>query len=328
MRFRSPSFYDFYLMPHLIYSLKDLPSEFRGGAVAVGNFDGVHHGHEQLVRGLVQQAGGLGRPSIVFTFDPPPIALLIPSRPVSPPLTEMQRRAELLGGLGVDLVIAYPTDLQLLGLSAEQFFQQILVEALGAKAIVEGPNFHFGRDRQGDTRLLADLCKKAAVSLQIVEANTDSSGMISSTRIRQLIHDGRLAEANTLLTQPYMLRGRVTHGEGRGRKLGTPTANLTEIPVLVPKHGVYAGCVTLRNTQLAAAIHIGPNPTFQQANSKVEVHILDWTGELYDTHLACTILRELRPICRFDSAAQLQSQIALDLEQCRTIFRDYSAASN
>ncbi len=292
----------------------------------MGNFDGVHRGHEQLIRRLVANAAKVGGKAIVFTFDPPPLAVLMPTKPLPAALTDMPRRAQLLGDLGVDLVVAYPTDTRLLSLTAEQFFQRILIEGMGARAIVEGPNFHFGLNRVGDITLLQHLCKLGGLALEIVAATEDGAGMLSSTRVRELISLGRISEANTLLTQPYWLTGRVSHGEGRGKKLGAATANLTDIPVLVPQHGVYAGCVNLGTGLQPAAIHIGPNPTFQEQTAKVEVHILDWTGELYNEYLGCGLLRELRSIRRFDSAVDLQTQIARDIEECRTVFRDYSAA--
>lgn len=307
-------------MPQLIHSLKEFPPTARGGAISVGNFDGVHRGHECLIKRLVSQARHLGGKAVVFTFDPPPMAVLKPSLPLLAPLTDMRRRTQLLGDLGVDVVIAYPTDIQLLELTAEQFFHQILINALGAKAIVEGPNFRFGRERLGETHLLNELCRADGIALEIVAAKSDRDGMVSSTRIRELIVNGQLAEANALLTAPYAITGLVSHGEGRGKKLGSPTANLTDIAVLVPKQGVYAGCVTLENCVHPAAIHIGPNPTFGEENTKVEVHILDWHGELYEDSMCCSVLQELRSVRRFESVAELQAQIALDIEACRTIF--------
>lgn len=317
-------------MPQLIHSLKDLPNELRGGAVAIGNFDGVHRGHLQLVHELVRQAQQLSSqqftaPAIVFTFDPPPMAVLFPQRKLSPALTDMERRAELLHKLGVDLVVAYPTDMALLRLTAEEFFQRVLVETLGARAIVEGPNFRFGHDRLGDVEMLGRLCTDAGLALAIVPAKNDEAGMISSTRVRELINLGSISQANSLLTQPYQIVGQVGHGEARGRRIGTPTANLTNIPVLVPPHGVYAGCVPIGDGLCAAAIHIGPNPTFGDSSVKVEVHLIDWTGELYDSRLACTFLDRLRDVRKFDSAGELKAQIAVDIESCRAIFKKYVA---
>ncbi len=313
------------LMPRLLYSLKDLPSELRGGAVAIGNFDGVHLGHAGLVRALVAEAQRLAAPSVIFTFDPPPIALLNPDIVLGAPLTNIERRAELLHELGVDVVVAYPTDLNLLRLSAEEFFQQVLLDALGAHALVEGPNFRFGHNRLGDVALLDRLCKASGLSLTIVEATDDSEGMISSTRIRQLINAGEIARANELLVRPYQIIGQVGHGAARGRTIGTPTANLTNVRVLVPPHGVYAGCVPVANGRCAAAIHIGPNPTFGDEAIKVEVHLIDWNGELYDSDLQCIFLDRLREVRSFPSAVELRNQIGIDIERCRAIFKNYAA---
>lgn len=312
-------------MPRLIYNLKDFPNEFRGGAVAIGNFDGVHRGHAQLVHELVTQARRIAAPSIVFTFDPPPIAILFPQRVLSAPLTDMERRSELLHKLGVDLVVAYPTDMALLQLTAEEFFQSVLVDTLSARAIVEGPNFRFGHDRLGDVEMLGRLCSDHGLTLTIVPASNDQAGMISSTRVRELINKGNIVEANALLTQPYEIVGRVGHGAARGRTIGVPTANLTEMQVLVPPHGVYAGCVSVGEEYCAAAVHIGPNPTFADGMVKVEVHLIDWRGELYDTNLRCVFLDRLRAVRKFDSTSELQAQITSDIEACRAIFKKYAA---
>ncbi len=314
-------------MPKLIHTLKNFPADSRCGAVAIGNFDGVHRGHANLITELVSAARKVNGPAVVFTFDPPPIALLQPERVLAAPLTTIERRAELLHQLGVDLVVAYPTDLELLQLSAKEFFQKVLVETLAAQAIVEGPNFRFGRDRLGDIQQLSELCSASQIALTVVAATGDARGMISSTRIRQLIGQGNIAGANELLTAPYLLTGHVGHGAARGRTIGTPTANLTQVEQLVPPHGVYAGCVPVGDSDCAAAIHIGPNPTFGDNAFKIEVHLIDWSGELYDSQLRCTFLERLRDIKKFDSPADLQSQIAKDIERCRSIFNNYSNAS-
>jgi riboflavin kinase/FMN adenylyltransferase len=312
------------LMPRLIHNLTDFPHELRGGTLAIGNFDGVHRGHAQLVRELVAQARRLAAPSIIFTFDPPPIAILFPQRVLSAPLTDIERRAELLHQLGVDIVVAYPTDMALLRLTAEEFFQTVILDTLGAQAIVEGPNFRFGHDRLGDVDMLGRLCDASELSLSIVPASNDEVGMISSTRVRELINAGNIAGANELLTQPYQIAGQVGHGAGRGHTLGTPTANLTKIRVLVPPHGVYAGCIPVGEDFCAAAIHIGPNPTFADDTVKVEVHLLDWRGELYGTNLSCVFLDRLREVQKFNSPSELQSQIAHDIDSCRAIFKKYA----
>jgi riboflavin kinase / FMN adenylyltransferase len=315
-------------MPLIMRNLDQFPRKFRGGAVAIGNFDGVHAGHRRLVGALVEQARRMSAPAIVFTFDPPPVAVLRPDIVVTPPLTTIERRSQLLGELGVDVVIAYRTNPHLLALSAEDFFQTVLQDAMGARAIAEGPNFRFGHNRLGDTVLLERLCKQAGMSLTIVTASNDDGGMISSTRIKQLIKDGQVGHANELLVDPYQLIGQVAQGAGRGRSLGSPTANLIDICVQVPCGGVYAGFAEVDQQHVAAAIHIGPNPTFAETLQKVEIHLIDWQGDLYGSQLRCFVLDRLRETLRFSSPEELRRQIGMDVERCRTIFAKYSAKSH
>ena len=313
-------------MARLLRTLDELPDDLRGGAIAIGNFDGVHQGHA----GLVEQLKGLAKrfegPAVVLTFDPPPVAILVPDRLPTAPLTSMSRRAELLGRLGVDAMVAYPTDRNLLNLSPAEFFQQKIVDGLGARAMVEGPNFRFGKDRAGDTELLRSLCEVSSVSLEIAEAKEDDSGvMISSSRIRAALAEGDLGAANTMLTQPYQVAGIVAKGAQRGRELGFPTANLEDIANLVPAFGVYAGQVELEGSLLAAAVNIGPNPTFGERRSKVEVHILDWKGTIYGERLEVTLLERIREVRKFDSIESLTQQLQQDIQACRD---SYSAAQS
>lgn len=310
-------------MAQLLDSLQDFPDSLRGGAVAVGNFDGVHLGHARLVRELIGQAHSVGGPSIVLTFDPPPVAILVPERTPSPPLTSLRRRAELLGFLGVDVLVAYPTDRELLNLSAEAFFAEKIVDCLGAKAMVEGPNFRFGKDRAGDTQLLQNLCRDAGLQLSIVQAREDATGsMISSTRVRQLLTEGNIVAANSMLTRPYRVEGIVTKGAQRGRQLGFPTANLESIGCLLPKHGVYAGQTSIEGRDYAVAVNIGPNPTFGEQQDKVEMHVIGWSGAVYGERLFCTLWDRVRDIRRFGSADALREQLQADIHVCEQRFEE------
>lgn len=307
-------------MPRLLKTLHDFPAACRGGAVSVGNFDGVHQGHADLVRRLVAAAQRVGGPATALTFDPPPATLLNPQRRLGAPLTTIERRAELLFRLGVETVIAYPTDLALLSLSAEDFFWQKIVKILGARAMVEGPNFHFGRGREGGPELLRTLCTTAHIELEIVAATDVHHGMVSSTRIRELLAAGDIAEANQLLTHAYMLQGRVRRGAQRGHKLGFPTANLEQIPMLIPAPGVYTGWATTDqdDSPRPAAIHIGPNPTFAENKPKVEIHLIDFENKsLYDTELKVTLLERIRDVHKFDSIEHLRQQLQRDIAECR-----------
>ncbi len=302
----------------LVRSLDQLPDRLRSGAVTVGNFDGVHRGHARIIERLLARAGQLGGPAIVFTFDPHPVRLLRPQF-APPPLTWTDRKADLLAELGVDTTIAYPTDERLLRFTADQFFEQIICGALDARAIVEGPNFFFGHNREGDVHRLAELCEQRAIDLEIVPPLVVADALVSSSRVRELIRGGHVREAAGMLTQPYRVRGMVTHGVGRGHKIGFPTANVDAVDTLMPAKGVYAGRAYFQQRRWPAAINIGPNPTFGEQAVKFEVHLIEFDGSLYGQPLEVDFLECLRQIQPFSGVDQLQQQLRRDVEAARRI---------
>ena len=306
----------------LFRKLDDFPDSLRGGAMTIGNFDGVHRGHSAIITQLKKFASQLGAATIVFTFDPHPVRLLRPEQ-TPPPLTWTRRKADLLADLGVDVVIAYPTNQELLALQPHEFFEQIICEKVGAKAMVEGPNFFFGKDRAGDVNTLKKLCAEKAMMLKIVTPLERGGDYISSSRIRKLIADGDVKTAREFLTQPYRIRGMVTHGAARGATIGFPTANLDAIDTLVPAHGVYAGRAHIESRWHWAAINVGPNPTFGEKISKVEVHVLDFDGTLYGKPLEVDFVNRLRDIQQFDSAEELIKQLESDVAATRKIAREF-----
>lgn len=306
----------------LIRDLSQLAGSLSAGAVTIGNFDGVHQGHARIVEQLKVLAAKYKGPAVVFTFDPHPVRLLRPEL-APPPLTWTSRKASLLEELGVDATVVYPTNRELLELSAEDFFQQIIVNTLGAKALVEGPNFAFGKDRQGTIDVLKHLCDINEVELLVVEPLLETAGYISSSRIRQAIAEGDVDSACRQLTRPYRLRGMVTHGVKRGSEIGFPTANLAAIDTLIPAAGVYAGCVSTESGCWPAAIHVGGNPTFQEENHKFEVHLIGFQGNLYGQVLEVDMLSRIRGIISFESAAQLTGQLHQDVAQAQKIVTKY-----
>lgn len=304
-------------MSRLLCTLEDLPADLQSGSVAIGNFDAVHVGHAALVQTLVGLAAEVAGPALVFTFDPPPGAVLQPAMPRIKPLTSIARRAELVALLGADALIAYPTDQPFLQLTAKEFFSRIVLETLRAKAIVEGPNFRFGKGREGDVNLLRRLCQDAHIQFRQMAVVEADSAIVSSTRIRELVTLGQVAAANKLLLQAYRIEGEVVTGAQRGRLIGFPTANLSSIPVLLPALGVYAGRVIgVEQASLPAAIHIGPNPTFGEEEPKVEVHIAHWRGSLYGQRIQVEVLQRVREIRKFPSVDDLQQQLKSDVEMC------------
>ena len=309
------------------------PSAAQGGAVTIGNFDGVHRGHQVIVQQVRRLADQVSGPAVVFTFDPPPSRLLRPEfAPAS--LTGIERRTELLKKLGIDFVIVYPTSKELLELEPEQFFESVVVRSLKAKAIAEGENFQFGKKRRGDVPMLKQLCKLHDLQFSLLEPQLDQGEWISSTRIRSLIEAGDIAGANRLLIEPYRISGIIAHGSKRGRTLGFPTANLENIRVLCPPVGVYAGRVTgcsLRKESspdaacpigMPVAVNIGPNPTFGEATLKVEAHIIGYSGDLYGQEIAIEFLARLRDVEKFESKHQLLNQLGLDIDRAKNLAID------
>lgn len=287
-----------------------------GGILSIGNFDGVHRGHQLIIQTLIQQARAQNLPAIVFTFDPHPIHLLRPEF-APPELMGIEDRATILQSLGVDFVIAYPTDHALLSLSPEEFFQQVLIEQLKVKGLVEGPNFYFGKDRSGDVSLLQQLCARAGLSFEVVEPDICDGRMISSSEVRNAIQSGNLTLATEMLGRLYQVKGTVVHGDERGRLLGFPTANLSEVSTLLPGEGVYCGFGIVGEDRYPAAIHIGTNPTFEKSEKKVEVYLIGFSEEIYDQNLKVEFLEKLRETETFSDVETLKAQLAIDVETAK-----------
>jgi riboflavin kinase / FMN adenylyltransferase len=297
----------------LLRHLDQITAELQNGAVAIGNFDGVHLGHRRLVQRLIEHARKVAGPAVVFTFDPHPARLLRPAE-APPPLTWSERKADLLAELGVDAMIAYPTDEVLLALSPQDFFDTVVRGQLQARAVVEGPNFRFGCNRKGDVHQLESFCRRAKIELEIVPPLTVDGQYISSSRVRQSIRSGDADSAREMLTRPYRIRGLVTHGARRGATLGFPTANVEAVDTLLPAPGVYAGRAWTAGVQWPAAIHIGPNLTFGEQVIKVEVHLIGYQNSLYGEPLEVDFLSRLRDIRPFASVEELKSQLERDVQ--------------
>ncbi len=308
----------------LFRDLDQLRERLRRAAVSIGNFDGVHRGHARIIQRLLAQAQRVGGPAVVFTFDPHPARVLRPDRAPTP-LCWTGRKARLLADLGVDVVIAYPTDEAFLQLDAREFFDRIILGRLDARAMVEGSNFFFGHNRSGTTDVLREFCNEANIALEVVEPVAMDGGIVSSSRIRALVAEGRVEEASTLLTQPYRLRGTVDRGAGRGAGLGYPTANVERIDTLLPREGIYAGRAHTQDTAWPAAVSIGPNPTFDDGARKVEAHLVGFGGSLYGQSIEIDFLARLRDVHRFDSAEHLVAQMDQDVEATRRIVVQHPA---
>ena len=303
-----------------IENVRDFPARARGAFVTVGNFDGVHSGHQRLLSRLRAKADAAGVPALAITFDPHPVALLRPDKaPV--PLVWPEREIGLLEEAGATEVAVFRTGPWLLELSAREFFERVIRGQLQARGIVEGPNFAFGHDRLGDVTILRAWCAEVGIDFDVVEATVIDDQLVSSSLIRQCLSEGHVQEAARLLGRPHRIRGKVDHGAGRGAGLGFPTANLGEIDTLVPLEGVYAGLAWLdgQGPPWPAACNVGPNPTFGEAARKVEAHLIGFTGNLYGKTVELDFLERLRGTQKFSGLDELLGQIRLDIEQTRQI---------
>lgn len=297
-----------------LHNLDDFPETLRGGAVAIGNFDGVHLGHARLVERLRAMAGKVGGSAVVFTFDPPPTRVLRPNA-APEPLVWIDRKIEILAELGADAVMVYPTNKAFLEMEARQFFDRIVRDRLGARAMVEGPNFFFGHNRSGNVEVLREFCVEANMPFEVAEPVEAAGQIVSSSRIRLLVSAGRLDEARLMLGRPYRIRGVVVRGAGRGVKLGYPTANIGQIDTLLPGEGIYAARARVQNVWYPAAVSLGPNPTFNEGGLKVETHLIGFQGTIYEQPMEVDFLAQLREIRRFDSVDALVAQMARDVAQ-------------
>jgi riboflavin kinase / FMN adenylyltransferase len=303
-------------------SLADVPADLGATVVVIGNFDGVHLGHQRVLARARETADERGLPVVAVTFDPHPMAVLRPEHAPTQ-LTAVERRAELLGEAGADHVLALPFDRDMASWSPEEFMQRVLVEAVHAAVVVVGANFRFGNKAAGDVATLRAYGADHGFAADGIPL--DGGPMVwSSTYIRTCLAAGDVAGAAEALGHPYAVRGVVVEGDRRGRDLGFPTANVpTDGMTAVPADGVYAGRLRRLDTgeSFPAAISVGTNPTFVPGAREItiEAYLLDFDGDLYGQRLRLEVLARLREERRFASADELVAQIHQDIARTREI---------
>ena len=302
----------------LFHDWRDLPGDAHGAVVALGNFDGVHLGHAHLLRAA--HAARPDAPLGVLTFEPHPRELF---RPDDPPfrLTLSAERAAALSGLGVKLVFEMPFNHEFSLMSAADFVTEVLHAGIGARHLVCGPDFAFGYRRGGDTGFLAARAEALGIGLTVVPLLADESGEISSSRIRRALQDGYPERATAKLGRPWAIRGIVAHGDRRGRTIGFPTANIALGRHLEPARGVYAVSVTMPDGGVRKGVaNIGRRPTVNTGpESRLEVHVFDYDGDLYDAELSVALHAYLRSERKFAGLDELRAQIAADATEARSI---------
>lgn len=291
--------------------------------VTVGTFDGVHRGHQAILSYLSQRAEKLNGRSTVVSFDPHPRSVVHGER--IPLLTTVEERAALLENAGLDRFVVVPFTDTFAQLSPEAYVEEVLVQRIGVQEITVGYDHRFGRKRVGDIDLLKQLGNTYGFSVDVIPPQEVGPEVVSSSTIRDQLINGAVTRAHELLGRPYALTGTVARGQGRGRKIGYPTANLSlpDSRKLVPKNGVYLVRVQLSDGQEKhGMLNIGRRPTFEEMEVTVEVHIFDFEGNLYGDDLTVQFMQRLRDEQKFDSPDALATQLSKDERHCKRVLED------
>jgi riboflavin kinase/FMN adenylyltransferase len=291
--------------------------------VTIGNFDGVHLGHLQIIQLARSEAQARRGKFVAYTFRPHPQIALRPNAAPSL-LSTYDEKIELLAAQGVDWVIEEPFSREFSAIEPETFFREVLLGRLGAEVIVVGYDFAFGKERHGHLELLRDLCKNAGVRLIVVDPQKVNSEIVSSSRIRQYLLAGQIEAANRLLGRPFSYQGVVIRGKGRGKKLGIPTANLKLQNKLALPYGVYATWAEWNGKKIPSVTNVGVRPTFEEKTHElpvwVETHLLDTTEDLYGSVLKIEFLTRLREEKKFSDVNELIRQIHADIANAKVLF--------
>ncbi|MGD9974962.1 MAG: bifunctional riboflavin kinase/FAD synthetase [Desulfatirhabdiaceae bacterium] len=315
----------------IIDNLESISRPFHNAVITIGNFDGVHIGHQALFHEVVEKADAIGGTAIAMTFEPHPLRVL--KKNGDPPLiTLYEQKAELIASSGIDVLICIPFTSQFADISADTFVRDILVKKIGVTAIVTGKDYTFGKNREGNLQLLKHLGSE--LGLEVIVSDWIQTGTcpdrISSTRIRELVMGGEMETARKLLGRHYQVRGAVVTGRNRGGKLlGFPTANIHLQDEICPKSGVYAVTVDCLGKTFQGVANIGYSPTFCDNQFTVEVHILDFHNDIYGKRIRVNFVKRIRDEKKFSGIEALSRQIRTDIEDARNIlsFRHVSDES-
>lgn len=306
----------------LIEQLDEIKEPFPNAVITIGNFDGVHIGHQALFHEVIERAETVNGTAIAMTFEPHPIRVL--KQNGHPPLiTLSEQKIELMESAGLDVVICVPFTLKFAALTARDFVEDLLIRRIGARVIVVGKDYTFGKGREGNVDLLRTMGKDLDFEVVVTDwipAPRARSERISSTRIRELVMEGSMVEALKMLGRHYQIRGEVERGRDRGGKLlGFPTANINLQDELCPKTGVYAVTVECAGTKFKGVANIGYSPTFEDHQFTVEVHILDFNEEIYGEKIRVNFIKRLRDEIKFSGIDELSEQIHKDVEHAKEL---------
>ena len=311
----------------VFYGIDQIGRRLKKPSITIGNFDGVHRGHQTLFQRVKDWSLKLGGESAVMTFQPHPVEVLFPGKGPTY-ITTHERKMELIASCGIDVTIVVPFSREFALISARDFVKDILVDKIGVKAIVVGYDYRFGNRRAGDIDLLKQLGQEFDFAVDAVAGIRMDDKVVSSTVIRQLIKKGEMKEANKLLGRPFEVTGIVVPGRQRGgRLLGFPTANLRMTSQTSPGLGVYAVEAEVSGVTYGGAANLGYNPTFGDTDLSLEVFLFDFSGDIYGQTITVRLLERLRSEKRFADVKELIAQIQLDVVRAREIFAERKASA-
>jgi len=305
----------------VIRNLNEITVPLKGAVVTIGNFDGIHLGHREIFRKVVAKAKEINGTSVVYTFVPHPLKVLAPDRALRL-INTYTEKERLIEASCIDVLICAPFTQEMAGLTASSFVEDVLVKRLGVVHLVVGYDYAFGRNREGNVAFLQQKGEEFGFTVDVVGPVTGGGLVYSSTRIRQLIGAGEVAEVMRYLGRHFTLEGQVVHGQSRGKTIGIPTANLYTDKELLPKPGVYAVKVRWKEKFFDGVANIGTNPTFGGSKTTIEVHILDFSADIYGETLRIYFLEHLRDEVQFPSASFLIKAIQSDICRARQILAE------
>jgi len=306
----------------IFWNLKEIDTPFVNACVTIGNFDGVHLGHQRLFTEVVQRAARNGGCSVVVTFDPHPLRVLRPDGIKL--ISTIEQKIEQIEKTGIDALVIIPFDRAFSATSAEEFVRAILLDTIGMVELVVGYDYAFGKGRSGNTAFLQEQGRQLGFPVTVVEAHYENGMLVSSTRIRELVHEGRMMDARQLLGRPYQIRGVVQVGKRRGGKeIGFPTANLSvNEEDLVPRIGVYVVQVICEGKCYGGVLNIGYNPTFGEQKLVAETHIFDFNNDIYGKPIRLNLLKFLRDERKYPGIQELAEQIGRDVFEARRVLSE------
>ena len=310
----------------IINHLEKITQPFKAAVITIGNFDGVHIGHQALFHEVIERADAIDGTSIAMTFEPHPIRVLKKNN--HPPLiTLYEQKTELIERAGIDVLICVPFTLEFASLPAEAFIKDLLVAKIGMQAIIVGEDYTFGKNREGDLTVLKSYASQMGYEVIVadwIKSPRNVSDRISSTKIRELVMAGEVEPARKMLGRHYQIRGLVVKGRDRGAKLlGVPTANIKLQDELCPKTGIYAVTVDYNNRLYKGVANIGYSPTFDNNEFTVEVHLLDFAVNIYGEKIRINFIQRIRNEKKFANISELKEQIKQDIKTAREILLVY-----